>query len=163
MPITRSHAVRRSNGARRKRPAILCIDDDPDAVGTIVAALRPFDVRILTDFNGEQGFWEAIRAKPDLIVTDLCMPQGSGEMLIECLRRNPETRSIPVIVVTGRRGVDVWGRVRHLGAARVLKKPFDASALVREIRRFVCLRMKKPPEPGDHAPCIAKRLPPRAS
>lgn len=163
MPIAHVPSFRRSSVRRRKRPTILCIDDDPDAVGAIVAALQPFDVRILTDFNGEQGFWEAIRAKPDLIVTDLCMPQGSGEMLIECLRRNPETRSIPVIVVTGRRGGDVWGRVRHLGAARVLKKPFDASALVREIRRFVYLRMKKPPDPGDHAPCTAKRLPPRAS
>lgn len=138
--------TRCSRGRRRpasgvyRRPTVLFLDDDPDEIGAFVAAMRYYDVRVLTNFSGEQGFLEALRSHPDLIVTDLRMPQGSGEMLLECLQRNNQTRAIPVIVITGQRRSDLPGYVRHLGAAQFLTKPVAATTLIEEMRKHIRLR-----------------------
>jgi DNA-binding response OmpR family regulator len=134
-----SRRGRRRRYARR-RPTILFVDDDPDEIGALVAAMRRYDVRVLTHYTGEQGYIEAMRVMPDLIVTDLRMPQGSGEMLLECLHRNVRTSGIPVIVLSGQRRADLPGFVQHLGAAKFLCKPVSAATLFAEIRRFVRLR-----------------------
>ncbi len=151
MANARSPAAQRRGRSRReraRRPTLLCIDDDPDAIEAISIALRRYDVRILRHFTGEQGFWEALCAKPDLIITDLKMPQGTGEMLLECLQRNPRTRGIPTIVVTGLRRADLPGHVKHLGAAQCLRKPVSIAELIAEIRRFVPLRQRDARDDG---------------
>jgi response regulator RpfG family c-di-GMP phosphodiesterase len=125
---------------RNRRSTILFVDDDPDAVGAFLAIVQRYDLRVLTHYSGEQGYLAALKFKPDVIVTDLRMPQGSGEMLLECLHRNARTSAIPVIVLSGKNGPDVPGFVQHLRAAKFLPKPISAALLVDEIRRYVPLR-----------------------
>jgi FixJ family two-component response regulator len=132
------HCRGRRHGTRR--PTVLFVDDDPDTVGAFVAAMQGFDVRVLTHYSGEQGYLAAMRSMPNLIITDLRMPQSSGEMLLECLHRNARTAAIPVIVLSGQQGPDVPGFVQHLGAARFLRKPIATTKLIYEIRRYVRLR-----------------------
>ncbi len=87
--------------------------------------------------NGRQVL-EALRAeKPDLILLDMMLSGSSedGWVLMDKLRRNPEWRSIPVIIVTGIRiACNEWAI--SLGAQAVVQKPIDTDELLQKIERL---------------------------
>jgi DNA-binding response OmpR family regulator len=121
-------------------PKVLCIDDDPDISRAIQLRLGNFEVEVKRAFFGTHGLWLAVTEKPDVIITDLRMPQGAGEYLLECLKRNAETADIPVIVLTGKHDENLPGQIYRLGAAKFLKKPLAFDELVQELRRHIELR-----------------------
>jgi CheY-like chemotaxis protein len=127
------------NTCRTRRPTVLCVDDDPDVTSAIQLILSNYDVEVIRDVYGQQGVWDAIRRKPDLIITDLAMPHRTGEELMECLKRNQETAAIPVIVLTGQRGEHVAGHVMRLGASHCLRKPVHYLDLLRAVADHIPL------------------------
>lgn len=124
----------------RRVPRVLCIDDDPDILNTLKLRLRNYDVEVLEATHGMHGLWLAAHEDLDVIVTDLRMPQGEGEHVLECLKRNPETTNIPVIVLSGKPGSDLDGRLRLLGAATFVRKPIHFSELLRVLGEYITLR-----------------------
>jgi len=103
---------------------------------------RNLGAELLYASDATRGYWKARREQPTVIVTDFFMPNGDAEYLLTKLRSTPETRSIPVIVQTGRR-LDDAIRQRLLrqvsglpGATRFLKKSFDAKELFEALQRL---------------------------
>lgn len=94
----------------------------------------------------------ALKEKPDVIVTDYVMPQGSGKYFLGLLKGAQSTRNIPVIVLTGAK-LDSSGQDRELarvlledfGAAAYLEKPLDMEELKAELGRHIDL----PDPPGS--------------
>ena len=121
-------------------PRILCVDDDPDLQTSIELRMRKYDVDIERAFHGMQGVVEASKILPDLILMDLAMPYGSGEYLLEVIRRNAATSEIPIIVLTGMRDQKVKNQVLSMGADAYLNKPVQFDELVHQISRFIDLR-----------------------
>lgn len=75
----------------------------------------------------------AIRARtPDLVVTDLVLPDGAGDGFIGALRADPRTRALPVIVVSGLAGAAAVGS--RAGADECIAKPFDVDYLIDRVR-----------------------------
>jgi len=127
-------------------PTILCIDDDPDISRTIELRLSNFDVNVKRTFGGMQGFAFAAHVKPDVIITDLRMPMGEGEFVVESLKRNSQTTHIPVIVLSGQPGGDLPKRLCRLGAAKFFRKPVRFDELLAELSRHITLRERYPEE-----------------
>ncbi len=75
----------------------------------------------------------AIAHPPDVIVSDVMMPGLDGFALIAALRRLPETRSIPVILVSARAGEESRVEGLNAGADDYLTKPFSARELVARV------------------------------
>jgi DNA-binding response OmpR family regulator len=123
-------------------PVVLCIDDDPQVVEVIQDYLDRYEVRLLPAHFGAQGIWLAMVHRPDVIITDLRMPQGDGTTVIETLRRNAKTAAIPIVVLTGRTDPGIDGRVRHLGVESCLHKPLHVHDLLAELRRYIEVRPK---------------------
>ncbi len=119
------------------KPRVLCVDDDPDISQMIEVVLRNYQVDLIRNFSGQQGIWNAISAKPDVIITDLQMQHGSGEELIECVRRNPTTSSIPIIVLSSNACLGTDRRLYKLGVNQFIQKPVHFTKLVEEIARFI--------------------------
>jgi len=119
---------------------VLCIDDDPQIVHTIQLRLRDYEVEVLSAFHGMHGFWQAMTQRPDLIITDVRMPQGSGDYLVQCLRRNSDTKSIPVIVLTGHRDAELRREMHRLGAQEFVTKPVPFQDLLQVIGKHITLR-----------------------
>jgi DNA-binding response OmpR family regulator len=136
-------------------PKILCIDDDPAICRSLQIQLQNYAVRVFTASFGSHGYWEALVHRPDIIITDLRMPQGSGDYVVECLKRNAATRNIPVIVLTGRRDPALQRYLRGLGIAQYLVKPCTFDELQAELRRFITLLPRQDQEqdekPDPHA------------
>ncbi len=86
---------------RDSRPSILCIDDEPELARIWQIRLARRGVHVTSATNGEQGFAAALDTKPDLIFLDFCMPGGDGSEVLARLRSHPDTREIPVFILTG--------------------------------------------------------------
>lgn len=119
---------------------VLCIADDPDISRAIEMRLRPYAVTVLQAFHGMQGFWLAMTEHPDLIITDINMPQGQGDYIVECLKRNSETQSMPVVVLSGRREKAMKSLLHNLGVDRYLTKPCDSAELLETIESLIDLQ-----------------------
>jgi len=123
-------------------PLVLCIDDDPEISETIALRLRQYQVDVMRAFHGMQGLWLATMCRPDLIITDLNMPQGGGSYIIECLRNHSDTCDVPIIVLTGQRHSQLEANVRGLGAEKFLTKPIHFDELAAAISTFIPLNVK---------------------
>ena len=135
---------------------VLCIDDDPDISRIIQMRLIPFGVDVQRAFRGMQGFWSAIDMRPDVIISDMIMPDGEGNYILSRIRANPLTKHTPVIVLTGKRDVAMGRQMLALGANAYLFKPINLTELFDHLRQFIPLAAEPlagkgsgsvPPEP----------------
>lgn len=123
------------------RPRVLCVDDDPDFHTSLQIHLERYRVDIDQAFHGMQGFKEAIRNPPDLILMDLIMPNGSGQYLVDTIKKNEATCSIPIIVATGLRDAGLKKQMLLQGVSSFLLKPIRSDEIIREIARFIDIRL----------------------
>jgi twitching motility two-component system response regulator PilH len=109
---------------------IMIVDDSPTDAHLLQKMLEKNGYQTLTAGNGNEGIEVARRMRPDLILMDVVMPGLNGFQATRELSSNPETSSIPVIIVTRKdQKVDrVWG-IRQ-GARDYLTKPVSESALL---------------------------------
>jgi DNA-binding response OmpR family regulator len=83
--------------------------------------------RVLIAFEAQA---RALRTSPDLIILDIAMPGRTGLEVMAALRANPETKDIPVVLLTARSSdADIWEGWKS-GAAYYLTKPFDTAQLM---------------------------------
>ncbi len=80
---------------------ILIVDDEEDAISFISAVLQDNNYEYISAENGIKGLELAKKERPDLILLDLIMPEKSGIMMFQELKKDQELRKIPVIVVSG--------------------------------------------------------------
>ena len=121
-------------------PTVLCVDDDPNISEAIGRRLLRLGIRVLCAYDGIQGCWLAVTEKPDVIVLDVAMPNGNGEEILECLKRNGQTASIPVVVLTGKADQCLCRRMQKLGAVQYLNKPIPFDKLLDSISQAIAQR-----------------------
>ncbi|WP_423460212.1 response regulator [Ottowia sp. VDI28] len=105
-------------------PHILIIDDDPDQLRLLVAALRNTPYRVSVALNGDQGYARATVLLPDLILLDVRMPGRNGITIARLLKTNPSTQHIPILILSALN--DEHERLAGLraGAVDFISKPF---------------------------------------
>ncbi|HVO00652.1 MAG TPA: response regulator [Candidatus Cybelea sp.] len=121
------------------RPLILVVDDDADLRDSLVCMLEAFGHRVITAADGAEGLRAVQAEHPDLVVTDIYMPESDGLELLTKL--NSADVSVPVIVLSGGtvdRGLfDPLESARKLGAAAVFAKPFQPADVLNAIATLV--------------------------
>ena len=123
--------------ATRRQPHILIVDDYADALDIWALYLTAKGYRITTAIDGASALKEARATSPDLIVLDLELPGISGYDVARELRRDPETRHIPLIAATGFSQERQLRLARQAGVDAVVVKPCDPDQLVDEIERLL--------------------------
>lgn len=126
---------------------VLCIDDDPNVASAMQLWLNQYEVDLVVAEFGMQGLSLARQHLPAVIITDVRMPQGDGEHIVACLKQSPETREIPIIVLTGQKDTALQLRLTQLGIHRFLTKPVSWHAL--EQAMFEVLSLPKLDQPHD--------------
>lgn len=123
---------------------LLIIDDDPDIL-TICRysfeTVEGLETRFCS--SGEEGIREALAFNPDLILLDAMMPVMDGEATFKALKQLPSLAKTPIVFLTAKLQEDEIRGYRELGAADVLRKPFDPikiSGQVLEIYRKTASR-----------------------
>ncbi|HYK53129.1 MAG TPA: response regulator [Candidatus Eremiobacteraceae bacterium] len=113
---------------------ILAVDDVPTNTQVLRATLEPFGYTVVEARSMKEAMEIAARAKPDLVVTDVHMPSGSGYDLIRAFKADPDLHDIRFIFVSS----TYWheldrARGLSLGASKFLVRPIDPHTLVAEI------------------------------
>jgi CheY-like chemotaxis protein len=109
---------------------ILAVDDEPDVLFLLRVIFERAGHRVIEAPHGGAAL-EAIHAeRPDVIVTDLMMPVMDGRELLENLKGDPETSSIPVVMLTANPN-------GALGADLIMRKPFSNTEIVERVESLV--------------------------
>ena len=116
---------------------VLVIDDEKDSRVLAQHYLEEFGCQVLMASGGEEGIAAAREHRPDLITLDLLMPGLNGWDTLKRLKADPETRSIPVVIISVVAGE---GRGRLLGAVDLITKPFERDDLLRVVWRHLMRR-----------------------
>jgi twitching motility two-component system response regulator PilH len=112
-------------------PLVLIVDDSPTQVHVLKSALERHGFDIATAVDGREGVDMARRLHPDLILMDVVMPKLNGFQATRELARDPQTRTIPVVMVTTKQEESdrVWGL--RQGAVDFLVKPVSEADLLK--------------------------------
>jgi len=108
---------------------ILVIDDDSYAVKLMEAILTDWHHQVLTAYDGPSGAWAAKTHRPDLIISDFLMPGVPGESLFDLLDKQPETREIPLFVVSGIAPDKIQSYIPAKHWSHIFQKPVDRDRL----------------------------------
>jgi diguanylate cyclase (GGDEF)-like protein len=120
------------------KPNILVVDDNPDKLGLLEAALSLAGYNVTTASDGEEALAAIESFQPDLVITDVMMPRMNGYELAQRIRANPLTKFIPVIMQTavGRRAEDLR-RASEVGALGYITDPTDLELLLARTRTLL--------------------------
>lgn len=109
---------------------ILAVDDQPITLATVADILQDDGYKVLTAANGVEALELLEDHTPDLIVSDIMMPEMDGYQFYEAVRANSAWRLIPFIFLTAQREQDFIRRGYSLGADLYLIKPIDVEDLL---------------------------------
>lgn len=137
------------------RPKILVVEDNELLIAMLKRVLRQEGYDVIAASSGGQMTKVLLNAKPDLILLDVGLPDADGRELLAALKKDPRTRSIPVIVWSGADAESDRRLARALGAEDYLLKG-DPTSLVPQIQRILdslsaseiaIARSSRPPRP----------------
>lgn len=115
------------------KKTVLLVEDD-DAVRKLVRiSLELSDYEVVEAKDGLEGLLMLDMYHPDAVILDLMMPDVGGERMLTQLRASPETRQVPVVIITGKPEVapEVIGLV---GEDNFFPKPFDTDQLIARVQ-----------------------------
>ena len=110
--------------------ALVLVVEDNREMNAFLADALSRDYRVVTAFDGREGLERALAARPDLIVTDVMMPEMSGEDLVRAVRRHKEMNDTRILVVTAKADDEMRVRLLKGGAQDSLAKPFATEELL---------------------------------
>lgn len=116
---------------------ILTVDDSASMRMLLKASLSAQGFRIAAANDGVEGLTRMRELDPDLLITDINMPEMDGFELIEAVRREHRFRSTPILVLSTEFSDEKKSRARSAGATGWITKPFDPAKLGAAIRK-VC-------------------------
>ncbi len=122
-----------------KTPRVLVVDDDPQCRAVIVDLLSPLGIEMLEASDGHEGLAQANEFRPDVIITDLIMPEMDGFELIHHIRQSPSPEDVTVIVVSASAYEEDQQRSIDAGSNAFVRKPVKVDDLFAQLRRFLGL------------------------
>ena|SRR3989338_2036121 len=122
-----------------QKSKILIIDDNVDLLELLEVNLKRYNFSVFTASSAKQGLQMARQERPDLILTDVVMPQMDGYRLCQELKHDSVTANIPVIIATGKELTPqgITRRCHDLGINDYILKPFDIKLLVGKIKKIL--------------------------
>jgi CheY-like chemotaxis protein len=117
---------------------ILFVDDEIHVRQVVKACLEALaGWNVLLASSGTDGLAKAVFEKPDAIILDVMMPEMDGLDLLQQLKANPVTHSIPVVFLTARLSLTEPQRFQELGVKGAIAKPFNSLTLVPQINKVL--------------------------
>jgi len=119
---------------------VLVIDDDEHIRRLIVGLLRPMGHVIREAASAEEAFEKLREAPPDLVLLDMQLPGRSGYEVLAEIRADPQTRLVPVVMITGAATHELKLKAIEAGVTDFIAKPFSPEELVARVRALLELK-----------------------
>lgn len=114
---------------------ILTIDDSKTMRDMLMLTLAEAGFDVIQAVDGQDGLDVLTKEQVDVIITDINMPRMDGYEVIRSLRKNPEFKSTPILVLTTESEAEKKNLAREAGATGWMVKPFDPDRLVATVRK----------------------------
>ena len=130
---------RRDRIRRKPRPGtrILVIDDSPTIVALLKRMLKQNHLEVMEAFDAESGIEIARNEVPDMIFLDIVLPGMDGFRALRTLRRDPLTKHLPIIMISGNAQATEQFYVQRIGADDFMKKPFSRAEVFNRIEALL--------------------------
>ncbi len=123
------------------RPRVLVIEDSPLIQKLVAMCLQPLDVDLEQYLDGRTGLEATLARPPDLVLLDIGLPELDGWGVLQGLRGNLATRTLPVLVLTAHAQEEIRRRAEGGGADDFMVKPFRPEQLRRAVRDLLARRV----------------------
>jgi signal transduction histidine kinase/DNA-binding response OmpR family regulator/ligand-binding sensor domain-containing protein len=117
-------------------PAILILEDNPDVVYYLKSILEEW-YGLDIAYNGRIGIEKALATLPDLIISDVMMPEKDGYQVLDTLKNDERTSHIPILLLTAKADATSKLSGLHRGADAYLPKPFDKGELLATLQMML--------------------------
>lgn len=121
----------------RAGTTVLVIDDSPTIVALLKRMLQQNQFEVLEAFDAESGIEIARREVPGLIFLDIVLPGMDGFNALRTLRRDPATKHVPIIMISGNAQATEQFYVQRIGADDFMKKPFSRAEVFNRIEALL--------------------------
>ena len=137
MAKSKKEWARLTHQANNLTKKLLVVDDSPGELQLIYKILNKAGYTIITASDGMEGIEKASSEQPDLIILDVVMPKKNGFQACRAIKSCPETRDIPVILLSSKTDPadKFWGMKQ--GADLYLTKPLVPMNLLKAVARFI--------------------------
>ena len=118
-------------------PRILIVDDHEDNVEILRTRLEASGYRTVSAANGEEALRVVSQSPPDLILMDISIPIIDCWEATQVLKRDPETKGIPIIALTAHALASDREKAMEVGCDSYLAKPCEPKTVVSEVQKFI--------------------------
>jgi DNA-binding response OmpR family regulator len=122
---------------------ILIVEDNSRLAESMAVCLNEAGYETSWAGNSAQGIKKALSDRPDLIITDLHLPDMIATEAITILKNQPTTSGIPVVILTAQNGRQWKTKALKAGATEYLLKPISPDSLLKVVRRFCRPRLSR--------------------
>lgn len=130
---------------------LLLVDDEPGLREAVQAYLEDSGFEVNVAANAQQGWQLLEKTLPDLVITDLMMPQVDGYQFLKQMRQDPRFKALPVVFLTARGMTSDRIQGYQAGCDAYISKPFDPDELVAIVQNLLQRRAAQNSEDGDEA------------
>lgn len=117
---------------------IMVVDDEPDVVDLVKLVLESDGFRVVIAYSGKEALDKIDREMPDLVLLDIMMPQMDGWEVYSRIRANPNTKDIPVAMLTAKsQSIDKMIGLHVVKVDDYITKPFGRSELLERVKRIL--------------------------
>ncbi len=116
---------------------VLVVDDERLTTDLLSSYLKMRGFEVVTSQHGRDVLMLAIAERPDIILLDVMMPDMPGYAVCQALRTNPETSTVPVIMLSALYSLESQEKARLAGADHYLPKNIPLPELVNQLNRFL--------------------------
>ncbi|QDG52902.1 response regulator [Persicimonas caeni] len=119
-------------------PLVLVVEDNHD-MSEFVARTLQADYRVASAYDGKTGLEAALELQPDLIISDIMMPEMSGDELVRAVRGEPKLASVPILLLTAKADDELRVELLRSGAQDYVMKPFETEELLARVDNQVSI------------------------
>jgi signal transduction histidine kinase/ligand-binding sensor domain-containing protein/CheY-like chemotaxis protein/AraC-like DNA-binding protein len=132
--------INKENAGQYALPLILVVEDNHDLCNFLRLQLEE-DFLVETAENGRVGLDKALKLQPDIILSDVLMPEMDGIQLLDKIKNNFETSHIPVVLLTAKSSIESKVEGLKYGADAYMTKPFNSDQLKAQLKNLLHQRV----------------------
>lgn len=134
-----SHQSTADNNSGEQENLLLIVDDNTD-IRTYIKSIFEKDFQIMEARNGKEGIEKATERIPNVIISDLMMPEMDGFEFCKVLKSDEKTSHIPIIMLTAKADLESKMEGLEIGADDYLTKPFNKEEILVKVKNLISIR-----------------------
>ncbi|MCM8776058.1 MAG: response regulator [Candidatus Omnitrophica bacterium] len=119
-----------------QKKKILLIEDVKEVRTMVSTRLRAHGYDVVAAKDGQEGITKVEKEKPDLVITDLALPKMTGNVIVRILKKSPQYKHIPIIMLSAFVHEDM-GKAVEVPADVYMPKPFEGEVLVGKVEELL--------------------------